>query len=159
MKHKLPYDERQTYQIGDICRIVRANNEMRYPPIKDEETEGYGLLVQIVGSYWQRCGTVSAWYDNDDNFLEWGKNLVDYSIIIPKHLNPQCYNSKGEWEYKGCWSISQRPFGWSWINEYQLEFIRHPTKEEKNFALQEYWQHIKDYGRPFGWKDVENEID
>ena len=51
MKHKLPYDKRQTYQIGDICRIIHANNEMRYPPIKDEETKGYGLLVQITGSY------------------------------------------------------------------------------------------------------------
>ena len=159
MKHKLPYDERQTYQIGDICRIVRANNEMRYPPIKDEETEEYGLLVQIVGSYWQRCGSCGAFFDSDNNFLEWGKNLVDYSIIIPKHLNPQCYNSKGEWEYKGCWSSSQRPFGWSWVDECQLEFIRHPTKEEEKFALQEYWQHIKDYGRAFGWKDVEDETD
>lgn len=86
MNHKLPYDKRQTYQIGDICRIVHANNEMRYPPIKDEETKGYGLLVQITGSYWQRCGTVSVWYDNNGNFLEWAKNLLDYSIIIPKHL-------------------------------------------------------------------------
>ena len=78
-----------------------------------------------------------------------GIRMEGNSIIIPKHLNPQCYNSKGEWEYKGCWSSSQKPFGWSWVNECQLEFIRHPTKEEENFALQEYWQHIKDYGRAY----------
>src|SRR5699024_6455736 len=105
-----------------------------------------------------RCGSCGGFFDSDNNFLEWGKDLVDYSIIIPKHLNPQCYNSKGEWEYKGCWSSSQRPFGWSWVDECQLEFIRHPTKEEEKFALQEYWQHIKDYGRAFGWKDVKDEI-
>lgn len=155
MNHKLPYDKRQTYQIGDICRIVHADNRFRYPPIKDEETDGYSLLIQIIGSYWQLCGSYGGVFDSENNFLGWAKNLVDYSIVIPKHLNPQCYNSKGEWEYKGFWLNSQRPFGWAWVNEYQLEFIRHPTKKEEKYALQEYWQNIEDYGRRFGWKDIE----
>ena len=45
MSYKLPYDKRQTYQIGDICRIVHADNTFTYPPIKDKETKGYNLLV------------------------------------------------------------------------------------------------------------------
>ena len=69
MKHKLPYDKRQTYQIGDICRIVRADNKFRYPPIKDEETDGYGLLIQIIGSYWQLCGSYGGVFDSKNNFL------------------------------------------------------------------------------------------
>lgn len=155
--HKLPYDERQTYQIGDICRIVRANNEMCYPPIKDEETKGYGLLVQIVESYWQRCGALCKCYDENNKFIGYGKNLVDYSITVPKNLNPQCYNFKGEWKYKGSRAGgSQRPLGWSLINEIQLEFVRQPTEKEKEFALQEYWKNIEDFGRAFGWKDIEN---
>ena len=134
--HKLPYNKRQTYQIGDICRIVRANNEMRYPPIKDEETKGYGLLVQIVGSYWQRCEALYKRYYENNKFIGYGKNLVDYSIIVPKNLNPQCYNSKGEWEYKGSRAGGgQRPLRWSWVNEIQLEFIRHPTEKEKRICI------------------------
>lgn len=68
--HKLPYDERQTYQIGDIYHIVRANNEMCYPPIKDEETKSYGLLVQIVGSYWQICKSLCKCYDRINKFID-----------------------------------------------------------------------------------------
>lgn len=150
----LPYDERQKYQIGDICKIVRANNEFRYPPIKDEETSGYGLYVQIVGSYWQLCGCCFSLYDDNFNFVEWVKDMSKYHIIVPKHLNPQCYNKKGEWEYKGSRCGSKEPFGWAWVAESQLDFVRHPTVEEKEFALKEYWSNIDRYGRAFGWKDV-----
>lgn len=150
----LPYDQRQKYQIGDICKIARSNNEFRYPPINDEETCGYGLYAQIVGSYWQLCGTFSYFCDKDGKFIDWNKNLVRYSIIIPKHINHQCYNEKGEWEYNGSWSGSNEPFGWAWLDEKQFDFVRHPTKEEKEFALKEYWDNIDRYGRAYGWKDV-----
>ena len=134
----IPYDKNQKYQIGDIVTVVRADNSFRFPKIRDEEERGYGLNLMIVGSYWQCCGNRGIFVLNEDGSQSEYKNLSKYSVVVPKSLNTKCYNKNGEYEYNGFWCSKRDNFGWAWVNEKCLEFIRKPTKEEYNIAINEY---------------------
>lgn len=137
---KLPINKNQKFQIGDICRIVRADNSLRYPPIKDKETEGYGCLVVIMHSYAQCFPHMNP------------SNSGDLEVYLPQWLNPQMYDGKG-W-YKGkAWSC-QGEFSWSWVSESQLEFVRKPTDEEIEkiiaFGEKTRWAEYKEKN-PYSW--------
>lgn len=122
MEQNIPLDSNQRFQIGDVCRIVHTDSRWRYPPITDEEDPRVGVTVLIVGSYWQTCGLC--------------RNLTDYVVVAPIELNPERYDSDG------CYRDEELTYGgefaWSWIREFQLQFLRKPTDEELKKAYGYY---------------------
>lgn len=122
MKSDIPFDPSQTFQIGDVCRVIHTDNQLRYPPITDEEDPRVGLTVLIVGSYWQTCGCY--------------KNLTDYVVVAPMELNPDHYDERG-W-YHDTELMYGGEFAWSWVREFQMEFLRKPTDDELKKAYKYY---------------------
>ena len=117
---------KQKFQIGDICKITRANNDILcYPKKKDEETLGFGLYVMIVGSYGQIFPTINK---ND---------LNNYEIFVPYHLNKEIFIYNGfNFICKipngmSCYEAKE-PIGtgWAWVSSEQLDFIRKPNKKD-----------------------------
>ena len=144
----IPYDKKQKFQIGDICKIIHTDNTFRYPKLKDEDDWKVGLYVIITGSYWQLYGS-NCFYivtENENGFeFEPLKNLSDYSVIVPRNLNPQCYDKEGNWNYGGLWTYIHKNdnFGWAWVNNCCLEFIRKPNEEELNIAINKFYMNLK----------------
>ena len=62
------------------------------------------------------------------------KETWDYCVAFPPELNPQCYNSKGEWEWKGEWSTAMKMS--SWFDNDQLILVRNPTEKEYLLAVE-----------------------
>ena len=112
---KLPVNPNQKFQIGDICKIVRADNSFRYPPLEDEETTGYGCLIVIMYSYAQCFPNIGP------------RNTDDFSVCLPNWLNPHKFDKRGY--FKGDF-IAKNELEWAWVSEMQLEFVRKPTEEE-----------------------------
>lgn len=128
----------QKFEIGDICKIVRADNTFCYPEKKDCEATGYGLYVMIIGSYGQIFPNISKY------------NLNDYEVFVPKHLNPNVYDYKdGRYSCKipnfgECGGNTYEEFGWSWVKDFQMDFIKKPNEEDL--------KHLYNYGRKLKWK-------
>ena len=127
------YEEGQSFQIGSFCKIVDVNNTFCYPPISKDEYWCYNLIVQIVGSYWQLCGTYFYYPKNDK--MEPIKNLSSFQVILSKKDNPQCFKN-GEFNYKDKQGniIPQ----WAWIEDFQLEFYKNPSEDEFKQAIKLY---------------------
>jgi hypothetical protein len=75
MNIKLPYEQRQKFQVGDICKIVEKGiyqSQLEYPP-KDLETWKQDRECIILYTYSQ---------------VYWGNNFSDYSVyLLPRNNN------------------------------------------------------------------------
>lgn len=127
------YEKNQPFQIGTFCKIIGVNNTFCYPPMPKEEYLCYNLIVQIIGSYWQLCGTY-FYYSKDDR-MEPIKNLSSFQVILSKKDNPQCFED-GIFNYNNimCTKVPQ----WSWIEDFQMEFYRNPDENELEKAIELY---------------------
>lgn len=122
------YEREQTFQIGDVCRIVHTDNTFRHPVISDEKAWEVGLTILVAGSYWQTCGCC--------------RDLKDYVVIVPAHLNPDRYDEKGCYHDQEKWYHGE--FSWAWVRESQMEFVRKPTDEERTKAIAVYRSWTRD---------------
>lgn len=97
------------FQINDICKIIDIYDFTGFshpnPPPWDEWK--LGLIVRITKN--------------------WGS---DYAVEVPRELNPQCYNEKGEWDYLNAW-CSTKCFGWSWVQERNLKLVEKYSFDEE----------------------------
>ncbi len=136
-------NENQKFQIGDICKIVRADNSFCFPEKKDEETTGFGLQIMIVGSYGQIFPNMNE-YD-----------LSSYEVYVPKHLNESVYFYKNGYyrcEIPNFGSGGGKEFretGWAWVKNSQLDFVRKPNKEDL--------QALYNYGKTLRWNEYKKE--
>lgn len=143
---KLPINTKQKFQIGDICRIVRADNSFCYPPKKDEDAEGYNCLVVIMYSYAQCFPDINP------------ADTSSFEVYLPQWLNPQKYDKKG-WYHGKMWSC-QGEMSWAWVHECQLEFVRKPTKEEIKkiitFGEKTRWKEYKELNDDWQWDSYQD---
>lgn len=82
MNKKLPYEDRQKFQIGDICKIVHTDNGLRFPKITDEKDINYGRECIILHTYSQ---------------VFWGSNYNDYSVYLLPIKNTDAYSGSFAW--------------------------------------------------------------
>ena len=123
----------QKFKIGDICKIVRADNTFRYPKIKDEEEIGFGCYVMIIGSYGQIFPDICS------------SNTSCYSVYLPKHLNAHIYDKSlfpnqnyADFDcYIPGFGYCNGEFAWAWVSEHCMDFICHPSELDID-ALKKY---------------------
>lgn len=143
MNKKEIYQEGQKFQIGDICKIVHTNNTFRYPPLEDKDDNYVGLYVIILGSYWQICGSPYELHYADGSMSKY-KNTSDYQVIAPYCLNKtKCKKLDGGYEYYGIQSGSKE-MRWAWVDEGQMEFVRHWNEDEYDVYIKEVDKVIKE---------------
>ena len=97
------------------------------PPTAPTGYQYYGLTCLIVGSKFQICGS-NGIVGREDGSVSVLKETGDYCVAFPPELNPQCYNSKGEW------STAMRMS--SWLDSDQLVLVRNPTEKEYLLAVE-----------------------
>lgn len=120
------YDPDQKLQVGSVCRVIRGPS-MVSPPTAPTGYQYYGLTCLIVGSKFQICGS-NGIVGREDGSVSVLKETGDYCVAFPPELNPQCYNSKGEW------STAMRMS--SWLDSDQLVLVRNPTEKEYLLAVE-----------------------
>lgn len=139
MSIKLPYNSVQKFQIGDICRVSCADNTLCCPLDKDEDATGCGCEIIIVGSYGQIFPNISTY-------------CGDYEVFIPRKLNPSQYDKNGDYNNKGCWCRGE--YGWAWVSNSQLDFVRKPDDNEKQMLMDYmsrcHWRQYKE-DNPSAW--------
>lgn len=79
---EMPYNSKQKFQIGSVCRIIMPDNTFTYPPIKEEEYEFRNRECIILGTYAQK-------------YL--GENYRDYSVYLLPTLNNKDYVGSLSW--------------------------------------------------------------
>lgn len=126
------YDSDQKLQVGSVCRVIRGPS-MVFPPTAPTGYQYYGLTCLIVGSKFQICGS-NGIVGREDGSVGILKEAGDYCVVFPPELNPQCYNSKGEWEWKSEWSTAMKMS--SWLDSDQLVLVRNPTEKEYLLAVE-----------------------
>ena len=126
------YDPDQKLQVGSVCRVIRGPS-MAFPPMAPTGYLYYGLTCLIVGSKFQICGS-NGIVGREDGSVSVLKETLDYCVAFPPELNPQCYNSEGDWEWKGEWSTAMRMS--SWLDSDQLVLVRNPTEKEYLLAVE-----------------------
>ena len=126
------YDPDQKLQVGSVCRVIRGPS-MAFPPTAPTGYQYYGLTCLIVGSKFQICGS-NGIIGREDGSVSVLKETWDYCVAFPPELNPQCYNNKSEWEWKGEWSTAMRMS--SWLDSDQLVLVRNPTEKEYLLAVE-----------------------
>lgn len=124
------YDPDQKLQVGSVCRVIRGPS-MAFPPIVSYRY--YGLTCLVVGSKFQICGS-NGIVEREDGSVSILKETLDYCVAFPPELNPQCYNAKGEWEWKGERGSGMRMS--SWLDADQLVLVRNPTEKEYLLAVE-----------------------
>lgn len=126
------YDPDQKLQVGSICRVIRGPS-MVSSSVVPTGYQYYGLTCLVVGSKFQICGS-NGIVGREDGSVDILKETGDYCVAFPSSLNPQCYNAKGEWDWKNERMPGMRMS--SWLSDDQLVLVRNPTEKEFLFAVE-----------------------
>lgn len=79
---EMPYEPKQKFQVGSVCKIIKPNNIFRYPPISDDEYEFRNRECIILGTYAQKY---------------FGMNYGDYSVYLLPTIDKTDYVGSLSW--------------------------------------------------------------